>query len=119
MIGADVVVLGSPVYWFSISGLLKLFVDRWALYHPRGRRLRDVIAPAGAAGAGKRMVVALAMEDPRPGYLPMVLDPLRQCARWLRIEWAGEVVATGVRDPGDVENHPEVLARARELGASL
>ena len=31
MVAADVVVLGTPVYWFSVSGLLKLFIDRWSL----------------------------------------------------------------------------------------
>jgi multimeric flavodoxin WrbA len=112
MVAADVVVLASPVYWFSISGLLKLFVDRWALYQRDGQRLMDLMP-------GKRMVVALALADPEPGYLDMVLGPLQQAAKWLRMEWAGEVVAASVADPGDLGARPEVLAEARALGRAL
>ncbi len=112
MVAADVVVLGAPVYWFSISGLLKLFIDRWSLYRRGEQRLMDLMA-------GKRLVVALAMADPHPGYVEMVLGPLRQAAKWLKMDWAGQVVASGISDPGDIENYPQVLADACELGQSL
>ena len=112
MVAADVVVLGSPVYWFNISGLMKLFIDRWALYQRGEQRLRDLTA-------GKRMVIALAMADSSDSYIEAVLAPLRYATKWLKMEWAGQVIAFGVGDPGEVENYPEVLAQARELGQSL
>jgi multimeric flavodoxin WrbA len=112
MLAADVIILASPVYWFSISGLLKLFIDRWALYGRDGQRLMELTP-------GKRLAVALAMADPEPGYLDMVLGPLQQAAKWLRMEWVGEVIATSVADPGDLEAQPEVLAQAREFGRLL
>ena len=112
IVQSDVTVLGSPVYWFSISGLLKLFIDRWSLYQRQGQRLMDLTV-------GKRIAVALAMADPYPDYLEIVLAPLRQAADWLDIEWAGEVAATGVSDPGDIEKYPDVLAEAHRLGQSL
>lgn len=112
MVAADVVVLASPVYWFSVSGLMKLFIDRWALYQRDGRRLMDLMP-------GKRVAAALALADPEPGYLDMVLGPLQQAAKWLRMTWAGEVVATSVADPGDLAAQPGVLAAARELGRAL
>jgi len=112
MVAADVVVLASPVYWFSISGLLKLFMDRWALYQQGGERLMDLMP-------GKRLVAALALADPEPGYLDMVLGPLQQAAKWLRMQWAGEVVAAGVADPGDLDAQPSALTQARALGRNL
>lgn len=112
LLAADVVILASPIYWFSISGLLKLFVDRFALYQRDGRRLMDLTP-------GKRLVVALSCADPEPGYLELVLGPLRQAAKWLRMEWAGQVVASDVADPGDLRAKPEVLAEAKELGRGL
>jgi multimeric flavodoxin WrbA len=112
MVAADGVILASPVYWFSVSGLLKLFIDRWSLYQRDGKRLMELTP-------GKRLAVALALADPEPGYLPLVLGPLQQAAKWLKLEWAGEVVASDVADPGDVEAKPEALAQARELGRSL
>ena len=112
MVAADVVVLGSPVYWFGISGLMKLFIDRWALYRPGEQRLMDLTP-------GKRIVVALAMADTDDSYVEAVLAPLRYAAAWLKMTWAGQIVALGVVDPGDMQNHPEVLAEARELGQCL
>ncbi len=112
IVAADVAILGSPVYWFSISGLMKLFIDRWSLYQRGGQRLRDLTA-------GKKMLVALAMADPNAGYVDAVLAPLRYGAKWLKMEWAGQIIADGVGDPGEVENHPELLAEARKLGQSL
>ena len=112
IVAADVVILGSPVYWFSVSGLLKLFIDRWALYQRGGERLRDLTP-------GKRMVVALAMADADDSYVEGILAPLRYAAKWLKMQWVGEVVATGVSDPGEVEQRPDVLADARALGQSL
>lgn len=112
MVRADVIVLASPVYWFSVSALMKLFIDRWALYQREGQRLMD-LAP------GKRMAAALALADPEPGYLGMVLGPLQQAAKWLRMTWAGEVVAAGVAEPGDLATCADVRAAARELGRGL
>jgi len=112
MVAAEVVVLGSPVYWFNVSGLMKLFIDRWSLYQRGGQRLMELTV-------GKRMVVALALADPQPGYVEAVLAPLRLAAKWLQMEWAGEVVAAGVSDPGEVERQPRILAAARALGQSF
>ncbi len=112
MVAADAVVLGTPVYWFSVSGLLKLFIDRWSLYQRGDERLRDLTP-------GKKLVVAVAMADSDTSYLEAVLAPLRYAAKWLEMPWAGEVIATGVADPGEVEQRPDVLADARALGQSL
>jgi len=112
MVAADAVVLGTPVYWFSISGLLKLFIDRWSLYQRGDERIGDLMP-------GKKLVVALAMADADDSYVEGVLAPLRYAAKWLKMQWAGEVVATGVSDPGDVEQRPDLLADARALGQSL
>ena len=112
MVAADVVVLGTPVYWFSVSGLLKLFIDRWALYQRGDQRLRDLTP-------GKKLVVVVAMADSDTSYLEAVLAPLRYAAKWLKMQWVGEVVATGVSDPGQVAQRPDLLADARALGQSL
>jgi len=29
---ADVLIFASPVYWYTVSGLLKTFIDRWSCY---------------------------------------------------------------------------------------
>jgi len=64
-------------------------------------------------------MVVVTMADSDTSYLEAVLAPLRYAARWLKMQWVGEVVATGVSDSGEVKQHPDVLADARALGQSL
>ncbi len=40
-------------------------------------------------------------------------------AKWLKMQLGGEVVATGVSDPWEGEQQPDVLADARALVQSL
>ena len=42
IVEADVIILGSPVYWYNVSGLMKLFIDRWSLYRRGEHRLMHV-----------------------------------------------------------------------------
>lgn len=45
LLAADLIIFATPVYWFSVSGVMKIFMDRTqSLWH--GRRLRG---KAGAA----------------------------------------------------------------------
>jgi multimeric flavodoxin WrbA len=108
-IEAELVVLASPVYWWSISAQLKLFVDR--LYglnyeqHPeryRGKRLVLVFThqeehPCSGAELARRMFEEIA------GYTEMIIaGDLRYCS-----------------DRGHVRSASRKLAEARTLGAKL
>ncbi len=108
-IEADLVVLATPVYWWSISAQLKLFIDR--LYglnfekHPeryRGKKLALVFThqekhPCSGAEIARKMFDEIA------GYTKMrIVGDLRYSS-----------------DRKHVRNSPEDLQEARELGRRL
>ncbi|GEM_PF-5518651 len=85
MLGADLIILASPLYWYSVSHLMKNFLDHWTYYlrHPkyqftermRGKKFYPVIVgsdpdPAGAAPAfaAIRLSVAYVQGTPLPGF---------------------------------------------------
>ncbi len=91
---ADLVVLQHPVYWYSMPALLKLWID-------------DVLSLGWAYGdggdalVGKRMqwVVttgadfkAYAPEGPHGHPFEVFVAPVRQTARFCRMEWLDPIV---------------------------
>jgi len=103
--GADVLVFGTPVYWYGPTGTMKQFVDRLRPYYANGR-LR-----------GKRALVAAAAgEGPRDSDL--VLEMFRRTAVTLELDLVGHVVGTGY-ERGDVLNDTPALRHAAALGMQL
>ncbi len=101
--GADVLVFASPVYYYSVSGLLKTFLDRCNPLYPSDYQFRDVYFLATAAEADES-----AMDGPVKAVEGWV-----DCFEKARL--AGTVFGGGVDIPGGMEGHP-ALQKARELG---
>lgn len=105
---ADVIVLASPLYHWSVSGLLKITFDR--LY-------ATVEANAHAIPVKKCILLMAAANASPEVYAPYIAfhDALMRNMGWTD---AGKVLATGVMIPGDIAGTPW-LEEAQRLGASL
>jgi len=105
MEGADVLVFGTPVYWYGPSAKMKLLIDRLRPY-VEGKRLR-----------GKRAVVVSPSAEG-----PVACDPLLEMFRrmflYLKMEFVGSVLVKAY-DKGKIAENKEEMARAYALGASL
>ncbi len=103
---ADIVVLASPLYYWSISGQLKCAFDRLfavAESNPNYRNpLKECILMMAAEGHGFSHVVE---------HYQQILQQLN----WKDI---GQVLAGGVNEIGDIIGNP-VLEEARQLGAAI
>lgn len=106
---ADVVVLGSPMYYWSITGQLKCTFDRLfaiAEKDPGYQIIRkDCVMLMAAEGTGKTN------NEPVELYYNALLKHLK----W---ENKGLIIAEGVTAPGDIKGHP-TLDEAWKLGASI
>lgn len=102
---ADVVVLASPLYWWNVTGQLRIAVDR----------LFALAEAGGTALAGKSCALLMAAQG---NTYEDVADHVEKVAK--RIGWTmlGKVLASGVTVVGDIEGSP-FLDEARELGASI
>lgn len=103
----DVVVLASPLYYWTLSGQLKTALDRlFALEEGDGNRLR---------GNGKSSALLMAAEGHGFEDAVAYYDHLLEHLRWKNL---GHVLAGGNMDVGDIQGKPE-LRQAYDLGKSL
>ncbi len=86
---ADLLVVGTPLYWYGPSGQLKLFVDRWSC-------LLD-LDDAGfrARMRGKRAVIVLAQGERGFYEAGPCLQMLDWTFRYLDMPVAGRIVVVG------------------------
>lgn len=103
----DVVVLASPLYYWTLSGQLKTALDRlFALEEGDGNRLR---------GSGRSSALLMAAEGHGFEDAVAYYDHLLEHLRWKNL---GHVLAGGNMDVSDIQGKPE-LRQAYDLGKSL
>jgi hypothetical protein len=106
---ADIVVLASPMYYWSITAQLKAAFDRLFAVAEKDGDYRN---------QKKECIMLMAAEgDTRDNF-----EPVEHYYHALlkHLEWknAGEVYAGGVMKIGDIKGHP-ALDEARQLGLSI
>jgi multimeric flavodoxin WrbA len=102
---ADVIVFGTPVYWYGPTAQMKLLIDR----------LRPFIASKKLQG--KRGILISPSEE-GPGCCGPLVEMFRMSLLYLEMELAGIFLAKAY-ERGEIRGQPEELRRARELGAAL
>ncbi len=110
LIEADGLVIATPIYWFTVSAQAKLCIDRWYALQGNG----------ASALAGKKLGVVLTYGDDDL-YLSGAINAIRtfqDMSRYVGAEIAGFVYGSASR-PAEIENQPEVMARAYKLGGKL
>lgn len=106
---ADLVVLASPLYYWSISGQLKCAFDRlFAVAECNPEYLNPI----------KEVVLLMAAEGDTPDNWSAAVNFYESLVSHLQWKDKGRVLAGGVLNPGDIANRPIVL-EAFNLGASL
>ena len=107
---ADLIILGSPIYYGELTGRMKSFMDRWYALRDGKRGLR--IAP------GKKVLFIItqgAVEEDR------YKDVVRRVEKVLASYEMKPVmlVAPGIEKKGTVNGRPELLLKAFEAGERL
>ncbi len=110
IIAADAIVLGTPVYWYGPTALLKACVDRFVYFNcPENR----------AKVHGMLAATVIPFEEAEHETVAPVITFFEKCCAYLEWDLVGQVVAPGVGKLGEVREHPEFLQQARDLGAEL
>ena len=104
---ADVVVFTMPVYWYSIPAQIKGVIDR--IYS---------LVVGGKDVAGKECALIACCEEEDKTVLDGVRIPIERSAALLKWKMAGEVLVTGVLNPGDVDK-TDGCRQAAALAANL
>ena len=110
---ADVLVLASPVFCWSMSWLLKCVVDRMYCMFKfggdeihcllKGRVLAGVITSGGNENDGA----------------DMLLENFKRLAQFSGCEWRGALIATNIESAEDIRSNVSIKHQAGELGKKL
>ncbi|OPF83714.1 NAD(P)H dehydrogenase [Streptomyces antioxidans] len=116
VLSADAIVFATPLYWYGMSGQLKIFIDRLFCYiksdYPDCESVREQLV-------GKRMVVTISSEESYPGAVSSIVAQMQEFARYLHSDLVGVVRGIG-NTRGEVEHDPSrPLDQAHDLGTRL
>jgi len=110
LVGADALLLASPVYWFTYSGQLKVFIDRWyGAWNTQPKFLKG--KPVG-------IILAYGDEDVDKSGVFNAIHTFESMFSFLGAPIAG-IVHGSLSDPGDAEKDVRLMQAAYELGKKL
>lgn len=102
---ADLIVFGTPNYWYGPSGKMKLMIDR----------MRPYVASKKLEGK-KAVVVTPAKNGPK--VCEAMVEMFRLSFKYLGMEFVGKILATAY-ERGEIKDNEKELLKAYDLGASI
>lgn len=110
IINADALVLGTPVYWYGPTALMKGFIDRFVFFNCDANR---------PGIRGKKAAVVVPFEELNRETVAPVLAFFEMSLQYLEIDLIGKICAPGMARKGEVKENPEIMAEAWQLGQKL
>ncbi|MCS1352711.1 flavodoxin family protein [Mechercharimyces sp. CAU 1602] len=107
----DIIVFATPIYWYSMSGIMKNFIDRWS------QTMRDNRYPGFRERLGEKTayVIAVGGDNPHIKGLPMI-QQFQYICDFMGITFAGYLLGQGSK-PGDIRQDARAQAGAVQLNA--
>lgn len=103
LINADVIVLATPVYFYSMSGQLKVFIDRLVPYY--AQISADIYLIATQWDSNKEI-----MENTFNAIRGCTIDCFENCQE------KGILYGVGLDTAGEAKNHQEYMNQAYNMG---
>ena len=109
----NILIFSTPIYWYSMSGTMKNFIDRWS------QTLRDPKYPnfKNKMALKKAFVIAVGGDDPYIKGLPMI-QQFRHIFDFIGIDFAGYILGKGSK-PEDIFQDIDALFAASQLHNNL
>lgn len=110
--GATDIVIVSPLYWYSVSADVKLYLDHWSGWmRVPGPRFTEEMREKTMWGVTAYASADASLADP-------LIGTLRNTADYLRMGWGGVLLANGTR-PGQALEDDDALDRAARFFAPV
>ena len=108
--GSEVIIFGTPVYWYGPTALMKCVIDRFVYFNcPENRRMIR----------NKKAILAVPFEDEDPETAGLLVAFFEKCFAYLEMDLFGTILVPGVTKRGEIRNRPEELGHAYELGRQV
>lgn len=102
---ADIIIFGTPIYWFGSTGPMKNLIDRLFPYIRNNRIIGK-----------KALLVSPSTGGPRTSDL--LIETLKRSLGFLKMKYIGDFI-TRASSRAEIKENEEELKRAYELGVSL
>jgi len=106
----DALVLGTPVYWYGPTALMKGFLDRFVYFN---------CEPHRALVRGKPVALVVPFEDEDLETARPLTMMFEKSLAYLEMPLVGRVLVPGVTERGEVVNQSEAMRWAKRVGAEL
>jgi multimeric flavodoxin WrbA len=105
----DILIFATPIYWYSRSGTMKNFIDRWS------QTLRDPKFPDFKTNMSSKQayVIAVGGDDPYLKGLPLI-QQFQYIFDFMGISFKGYVLGKGNK-PGDIYQDKQAIFAAEQL----
>lgn len=109
----DILIFSTPIYWYSMSGTMKNFIDRWsqALRDPKYPDFKKQMA------AKKAYVIAVGGDNPYMKGQPMI-QQFKHIFDFMGMEFAGYILGEGNK-PEDILQDKKAWSSASQLQQTL
>ncbi|RSK57898.1 flavodoxin family protein [Bacillus canaveralius] len=109
----DIFIFSTPIYWYSMSGIMKNFIDRWS------QTLRDANYPdfKSRMTSKKAYVIAVGGDEPHLKGLPMI-QQFQYIFNFIGVQFEGYILGKGNK-PGDIDQDKNALFAAAELNKKI
>ena len=114
LLGADVVVIASPMFFYGVSSQAKALIDRCQALWARKHILKQSLPNAGRKGA----FIAVGATKGKRLFEGAILT-VKYFFEAIGVEYADELLVRGVDARGEIKEHPIALSDAFELGKRL
>lgn len=101
-------IIGTPVYWWGPTAILKAFIDRWYEHNITRQFFRE-----------KSMILVVASGGGSESYSRHIIGMMEDITKYVGINFKDKIICTGVGRRGDVKNRPEVLKKALNAGRNI
>lgn len=110
LMDSDVVIFGTPIYWYGPTALMKAFLDRFVYFNAPERR--DKIAGHGA-------VLAIPFEETDLETASPTIAMFEKSFEYLSMPLLDTILAAGVGERGEILSKTAILDKAKDLGGKL
>ena len=117
LLEADIIILASPIFFYSVTAWAKALIDRSQALWSRKYLLKD--PSLGKEGKRRKGFFISVGATKGPKVFDGAILTVKYFFDVLNAEYVGELVFRGVEAKGDIFKHPEALQQAFEAGNKL
>lgn len=117
LVGADGIIVATPIYFMGVSAQLKALIDRCQAFWARKYILNLSIRENGRISKG--FFIATAARDTGEGLFAGAVKTIKSFFHVLDTKYVGDILCAGLEEKGSVNKRQDLLQQAFDAGRQL